>query len=226
MFFPERIKNIKVGDKVLEIGPGATPHPRSDVLLERKYSNKAEYDRQCGGHSVIGFDSRTIFYDGELFPFSDSEFDYVICSHVIEHVEEVEMFCAEMFRVAKSGYIEYPLFYYEYVFDIPEHVNVLKKNDEALVYLKKSEVLSDELKVVREFWFNALSAGYTETVSHLLPSLMEGFEWLTPFEIHRANSVSELFHATSKVPLKPQQTQPIIRNLLNKLMLAWLRETK
>jgi len=32
MFFPEKIKNIKKNDYVLEIGPGGTPFNRSDVF--------------------------------------------------------------------------------------------------------------------------------------------------------------------------------------------------
>ena len=41
-------------------------------------------------------------------PFKDKEFDFVIASHVMEHVEEVEFFINELQRVAKEGYIELP----------------------------------------------------------------------------------------------------------------------
>lgn len=36
MFFPDRITITRTNDKVLEIGSGGTPHPRSNVLLEFK----------------------------------------------------------------------------------------------------------------------------------------------------------------------------------------------
>jgi hypothetical protein len=36
------------GDLVLEIGPGATPHRRSDVFLERKYDTEEELIAQSG----------------------------------------------------------------------------------------------------------------------------------------------------------------------------------
>jgi SAM-dependent methyltransferase len=194
MFFPERIKGIKENDKVLEIGPGATPFLRANVLLEMRYSSEAEYHRQCGGIGSSGVDKRTVFYDGEKFPFGDKEFDYAICSHVLEHVDDVEAICAEIFRVARAGYIEYPLYYYEYVYDIPEHVNVLKLVDGWLVYARKKDILPEESRAVRQFWFETLSDGYTETVSKLVPLIMEGFEWFEPFGVRKAINTEELCH--------------------------------
>ncbi len=41
-------------------------------------------------------------------PFKDKEFDYVICTHVIEHVNDPISFKEEIERVGKSGYIELP----------------------------------------------------------------------------------------------------------------------
>ena len=44
----------------------------------------------------------------KTLPFKDKEFDFVIASHVIEHVENVENFIGEIERVSKQGYIELP----------------------------------------------------------------------------------------------------------------------
>ena len=41
-------------------------------------------------------------------PFKDKEFDFVIASHVMEHVEDVEFFIKELERVSNKGYIELP----------------------------------------------------------------------------------------------------------------------
>ena len=41
-------------------------------------------------------------------PFQDKEFDFVIASHVMEHVDNVEYFIKELERVSKKGYIELP----------------------------------------------------------------------------------------------------------------------
>ena len=41
-------------------------------------------------------------------PFKDKEFDFVISSHVIEHVEDFEFFVKELERISSKGYIELP----------------------------------------------------------------------------------------------------------------------
>ena len=41
-------------------------------------------------------------------PFKDKEFDFVIASHVAEHVEDISFFLNELSRIAKKGYIEVP----------------------------------------------------------------------------------------------------------------------
>ena len=41
-------------------------------------------------------------------PFKDKEFDFVIASHVIEHVEDFEFFLKELERISTKGYIELP----------------------------------------------------------------------------------------------------------------------
>jgi len=41
-------------------------------------------------------------------PFKDKEFDFVISSHVIEHVEDFQFFIKELERISNKGYIELP----------------------------------------------------------------------------------------------------------------------
>ena len=56
------------------------------------------------------------FYKGKHFvqvkekvlPFKDNEFDFVIASHVIEHVEDFEFFIKKLERISSKGYIELP----------------------------------------------------------------------------------------------------------------------
>ena len=45
---------------------------------------------------------------GKKLPFKDKEFDFVITSHVIEHVEDFEFFVKELERISSRGYIELP----------------------------------------------------------------------------------------------------------------------
>lgn len=50
----------------------------------------------------------TYIKPNEKLPFKNKEFDYVISSHVLEHVPDPMMMKLEMERIAKSGYIELP----------------------------------------------------------------------------------------------------------------------
>ena len=50
----------------------------------------------------------TKIYHDQKLPFKDKEFDYVICAHVIEHVNDPIMFKSEIERIGKAGYIELP----------------------------------------------------------------------------------------------------------------------
>tara|TARA_Y100000590_G_scaffold459065_1_gene615144 strand:+ start:654 stop:1268 length:615 start_codon:yes stop_codon:yes gene_type:complete len=53
-------------------------------------------------------EKRFIKINEKKLPFKDKEFDFVIASHVIEHVEDFEFFLKELERISKKGYIELP----------------------------------------------------------------------------------------------------------------------
>ena len=56
-------------------------------------------------------------------PFKDKEFDYVILSHVLEHVPNLTDFKKELVRIGKSGYIELPTKLYDnFVFGSDEPI--------------------------------------------------------------------------------------------------------
>ena len=86
---------------MLEIGPGANPYYRSDILLEKCFSSKEEYQAQNGYSGELKTNKKIVYYDGNTFPFKDKEFDYVICSHVLEHVGDVDLFIKE--EIARVG---------------------------------------------------------------------------------------------------------------------------
>ena len=53
-------------------------------------------------------DKKFIRLSENKLPFKDKEFDYVILSHVMEHVPNLLEFKDEIVRIAKAGYIELP----------------------------------------------------------------------------------------------------------------------
>ena len=59
-------------------------------------------------HTDLYPDRRFVQCDGSKTPFKDKEFDFVIASHVAEHVPDIVEFLAELQRIAHAGYIEVP----------------------------------------------------------------------------------------------------------------------
>ena len=53
-------------------------------------------------------DKTFIKINEKKLPFKDKEFDFIIASHVAEHVEDISYFFNELARVGKKGYIEVP----------------------------------------------------------------------------------------------------------------------
>ena len=81
---------------VLDIGCGYSPHPAASTICDVQDFEKNYLDKKF------------VQLKEKKFPFKDKEFDFVIASHVIEHVEDVDFFIKELQRVAKKGYIEVP----------------------------------------------------------------------------------------------------------------------
>lgn len=219
MFYPQKIKNIAAGDRVLEIGPGADPFHRSDVLLELELPNEQEYIKQFGHDRKLETSKPVVFYDGVKFPFKDKEFDYVICSHVLEHVPDVEGFLSEVFRVAKKGYFEYPLMPYEYLHNIGAHLQYLKWNGKKIHYMKKNDSPLDFFKPVQQFFFATLTRGYDEFYTRVPEFFFEGFEWFEPFTAEQTKDVDVLCDFGKEVPVLSRDIskEQTVKNLITAL---------
>jgi ubiquinone/menaquinone biosynthesis C-methylase UbiE len=185
---------------VLEIGPGGTPHPRSDVFLELRYSDENEWRLQRGCTERLKTDKLIVYYNGDAFPFSEGEFDYIICSHVLEHVRDVEQFLSEMFRIGLRGYIEYPTIYYEYLYNFAVHLNFLRYKGDKLLYLKKSNTHLSDFSSVQSLFYKSLEKGHVDLVNELRDFMFEGFEWNSPFPVEEAHSIPQLALDNFDVP--------------------------
>ena len=207
MIFPEKISSIKASDRVLEIGPGATPHPRSDAFLELKFHESKDKIAQRGGVNVDpNFGTKPVFfYDGEVFPFDDNQFDYVICSHVIEHVPNPEYFLNELFRVSGGrGYIEYPLITYEYLYNFDVHSLFIKYDQEndTLSFLPKTETAIADFLPVSDLLRKLLELGWNDLLWVNRDLFFEGFEFDRPFSIKKAKNISSLVSEKLKIRKK------------------------
>ena len=81
---------------ILDIGCGYTAHKNASVVC----------DIQDLSH--VYKEKNFVKLTSNILPFTDKEFDFVIASHVIEHVKDVEVFIQELQRVSSKGYIELP----------------------------------------------------------------------------------------------------------------------
>lgn len=124
---------MKIGenDLVLDVGSGHNPNPRSDILCDRYI----EDDTERGGS--IRVDRPLIVADAHNMPFKSGAFDYVIASHIIEHMDDPERFCSELQRVAKRGFIASPTELAEHMFYWSFHKwYVNKVNDKLILHPK------------------------------------------------------------------------------------------
>lgn len=89
--------NENLSWKVLDIGCGYTAHKRANVVADTQ-NFKDYYEGK----------KKFILIQDKKLPFKDKEFDFVIASHVIEHVEDFPFFLSELERISSKGYIELP----------------------------------------------------------------------------------------------------------------------
>jgi SAM-dependent methyltransferase len=121
---------------VLDVGSGDKPHWRADVLLDR-YVDAAHAGQRSGrARARI---SRPMFdADASDMPFADGVFDYVVCSHVLEHVPDPCAVVAELTRVGKAGYIEVPEASSAKILDFPSHLWWCRLDGSRLVFTAKT----------------------------------------------------------------------------------------
>ena len=82
--------------KILDIGCGYTAHKNANVVCDVQDLSSVYKEKDF------------VKLTSNILPFKDKEFDFVIASHVIEHVKDVEIFIKELQRVSSKGYIELP----------------------------------------------------------------------------------------------------------------------
>jgi hypothetical protein len=95
--------SLPPGSRVLDVGSGAYPFPLATHLADRFQGSTTHR------HEALIRDHRPFAAcDIEALPFRDKAFDYVYCSHLLEHVSSPGRACRELMRVAPRGYIETP----------------------------------------------------------------------------------------------------------------------
>ncbi len=134
------IEELKLGDsknlKILHIAP----EPKLSKILQKQ--NFKEY--VCGDLFTEGY-----FYANNVqnmnvlnLPFQNDHFDYVICNHVLEHIEEDGKAMKELCRVLKPGG--------KAVLQVPISSNSAKTHEDfSIVEAEKKEALFGQFDHVR-----------------------------------------------------------------------------
>lgn len=95
--------NIAPNDLVLDIGAGGWPFKRANHLAD-KYPDTTTHRVEA-----MVRDERPFFeVDLEHLSFGDRAYDFVFCSHVLEHLDNPGQAMRELMRVGRRGYIEVP----------------------------------------------------------------------------------------------------------------------
>lgn len=138
MYIQRYVNTIKPEEKVVDLGSGNDPCPRADVYVDYF----VEDNTHRSGNDLIKPSTGT-FIEWDLnkypYPFKDKEFDFVICAHIAEHIEDPLKFTAELQRIGKRGYIETPSKLYEEIFGWDFHLWQVYELGDELVFERKTE---------------------------------------------------------------------------------------
>ena len=92
----ENLLSTKKDWKILDIGCGYSANNYATTICDVQDLSNFYKDRNF------------VILENNNLPFDDNHFDFVISSHVMEHVKDLEHFIKEIQRVSKKGYIELP----------------------------------------------------------------------------------------------------------------------
>jgi SAM-dependent methyltransferase len=138
-FFARKLRlPITPADMVIDIGSGGDPHPRADIIVDRAIDQVA--DRTNGFRRT----APAVIADIESLPFRDGAFDFSVCAHVLEHVEDPAKAANELSRISRRGYVETPSNLHEKLFPIGWHRWFVRQVDGRLQFVAKESPFLDE----------------------------------------------------------------------------------
>ena len=119
--FNEIISKIPNNYNVLDVGGAMGPTARANYIIDYISYDNISLNQAKGGGPVHFSKQNYIQHDicsRKGWPFQDKQFDYSICSHVLEDIRDPIWVCSEIIRVSRAGYIEVPSRIYESSFCI------------------------------------------------------------------------------------------------------------
>ena len=138
-FFVRKLRHpIAPGHLVVDVGSGGDPHPRADVIVDNSVD--------ANFHRTVAFrrSAPTVVADVMALPFRDHAFDYSICSHVLEHLDDPAGAAAELSRISRAGYVETPSDIHEKLFPMTWHKWMVRLDGGRLRFEAKPSAMLDE----------------------------------------------------------------------------------
>lgn len=119
---------------VLDVGSGHNPNRRANILLERELSASVH---RSGARALIPGGKQLVVGDAQAMPFKSQALDFIVASHIAEHIPQPARFLQELHRVGKRGYIETPGPLSERLLTEPYHLWVIQRKRSGLVFMAK-----------------------------------------------------------------------------------------
>ncbi|MCU0390383.1 MAG: class I SAM-dependent methyltransferase [Thermoflexibacter sp.] len=95
---------LKNSNTILDIGSGNYPSPVANILADFFPDNTIHRSGK------LKEDKPTVICSVERLPFLHKSIDFVICSHIFEHINSPQRAGEEVGRIAHRGYIETPAY--------------------------------------------------------------------------------------------------------------------
>jgi hypothetical protein len=168
---------------VLDIGSGHNPHPRANVLADKYLLDNIE---RSGKGVKIGGNRDFVMCDAEFLPFRNKVFDFIIASHIAEHIVNPKNFCEELMRIGKSGYIETPSRFSEIFLKEPFHRWRVYVKGQTLIFEKNDDMGPKSDFFYRFFYYGQKREGrealaYTNRIINIFFKVSSGilrFLWM------------------------------------------------
>jgi len=184
--------------KVLDIGCGYTAHENATVICD--IQDLSEFYK----------DKNFIKLENNILPFKDKEFDFVIASHVIEHVEDVKTFIKELERISSKGYIELPT--------ILEDNLVFENRKDHIWHMEFDDInnkllISEKVQFLEPLLTVSSSKKFIEIFRQSL--VLELF-WTDTIDFELISKKLEKFEKISRLTLLRKFLSKILRNIIRK----------
>jgi hypothetical protein len=179
-------------DQVLDVGGWACPFNRAQWILDAQPFETRGFYRTFGGKPSQGGDQEWFTRDTWIqrdmcdrtpWPFSNRQFDFVICSHTLEDVRDPLWVCSEMIRVGKRGYIEVPSRAFESSLGMERPNQAGLSHHRWLIDIRGDEIaFLPKLHMIHSHWRFALPRSYGRSLS--AESSVQWLWWKSEFTFH------------------------------------------